>query len=205
MFEWIAQHSELLNVLLNGLMVVIWVAYLQIFLVSFRRQQRTDIIINMGAGSGLEARCFVSNLGLEPLYLHDVLVELTTSGGTYTAVITDRANLTDEQLNRPSEATNQGPLRSGDYIDIGSFSDLLERASDSLQDVNCSDVTHIKITAVAKTSSSSHIVGAFRDYQLHKSGSRTKVRPTQIGATQIRSWWHRRTLRKEMSRRLIER
>lgn len=42
MLEWISQNSDTLLVALNGLMVIIWVAYLQIFLISFRRQQRTD-------------------------------------------------------------------------------------------------------------------------------------------------------------------
>lgn len=62
MMNWVAQHSSALQVLLNGLMVLIWILYLQIFLTSFRRQRRSDVLITVGAGVGLAARCFVTNL-----------------------------------------------------------------------------------------------------------------------------------------------
>lgn len=205
MLAWISQNSDTLQVLLNALMVMIWVGYLQIFFISFRRQQRSEILINMGVGSGLNARCFISNLSLEPIYLHDVLVELTTKDGAYKAVITDRAEMTDEQRSSPSEATNQGPLKSSDYIDIGSFNDLLERASPKLEGVEFENITHIEITVLAKTSSSPQIVGACRRYRLLKSDDKIEVIPMQITAKQIRSWWGRRKLRVEMNRRLQNR
>jgi hypothetical protein len=202
MVDWVSQNSEFLQVLLNALMVVIWIVYLQIFLVSFRRQQRTDILINLGAGEGLKARCFVSNLSLEPLYLLDVMVALTTDDGVHEAVVTDRAELRDAQLNRPSEATNQGPLESGGFVDIGSINDLLERASPSLQGVTADNITYVEFTALAQTASSSEIVGARRCYRLRKTEGRIDLAPTQIAATQIRSWWGRRQLRKKMTRRI---
>lgn len=209
MLDWISQNSDTLQVLLNALMVMIWVGYLQIFFISFRRQQRSEILINMGVGSGLNARCFISNLSLEPLYLHDLLVELTTKDGTYEAVITDRAEMTDEQRSSPSEATNQGPLKSGDYIDIGSSNDLLERASPKLEGVEFENITHIEIIALAKTSSSPQIVGAHfysavdsRRYRLLKSDDKIELIPMQIAAKQIRSWWGRRKLRVKMNQRL---
>ena len=205
MFGWISQHSDTLQVLLNGLMVVIWVAYLQVFLVSLRRQRRSEILINLSVGSGLSARCFVSNLSLEPLYLHDILVELTTETGTHEAVITDRSEMTDEQLNSPSEATNQGPIKSGDYVDIGSVNDLLERALPTLQDTGFDNIRQIRVTAVANTSSSPQLVGAWQRYRLRKHGEECELIPTQIAAIQIRSWWDRRTLRRKMVARLEKR
>ncbi|MFZ3584825.1 hypothetical protein ACOI1H_22120 [Loktanella sp. DJP18] len=78
MMDWLSTHSDALQVLLSAIMVVIWVAYLQVFLLSFQRQQRPDILINMGAGIGLKTRCFVSNLSLEPIYLLEVIVEVET-------------------------------------------------------------------------------------------------------------------------------
>ena len=48
--EWISRHSECLQVLLNGSMVVIWVAYLQVSLVSPRRQGAAKFSSNLSAG-----------------------------------------------------------------------------------------------------------------------------------------------------------
>jgi len=202
MFEWISRHSDTLQVLLNGSMVVIWVAYLQVFLVSLRRQRRSEILINLSVGSGLSARCFVSNLSLEPLYLHDILVELTTESGTCEAVITDRSEMAAEQLARPSEATNQGPIKSGDYVDIGSVSDLLDRALPTLGNTKAGDIRQIRITTVANTSSSPELVGACRTYRLRRADGETDLIPTEVTATQIRSWWGRRALRRKMNERL---
>src|SRR5690554_2505690 len=112
MWVWLNAHSSGLQTLFSGAMVVIWIAYLQVFLISFQRQHRPDIMINMGAGVGLKARCFVSNLSLEPIYLFEVIVEVKTGSGTYRSSVTDRTELPDQQLRDPAEATNQGPLKS---------------------------------------------------------------------------------------------
>jgi hypothetical protein len=201
MIDWISQNSDMLQVVLNAMMVVIWIVYLQIFLVSFRRQQRSEILINMGAGSDLSARCFVSNLSLEPVYLYDLFVELTTKDGTYEAVITDRAEMTHERPSR-SIGTNQGPLSSGDVIDVGSFNDLLKRASQTHEGVAITNITHITITALAQTSSNPQVVGASRQYRLRKCDGMIDVSPTRITAKQIRSWWGRRQLRVKLEQRL---
>lgn len=202
MFDWISHNSEMLQVMLNGMMVVIWIAYLQIFFVSFRRQQRSKILINMSVGSGLSARCCISNLSLEPLYLYDVVVELTTKAGTREAVITDRTEMTDEQVTITSQGTNQGPLNSGDSIDIGSFNDIIERASRKLEGVDLLNVTHFQITALAQTSSSPQVIGAYRKYCLHKCDGMIDISPLHITATQVRFWWGRRQLRLKMKQRL---
>lgn len=186
-------------------MLVIWVAYLQVFLISLRRQRRSEILINLGVGSGLSARFFISNLSLEPLYLHDILVELTSDTEAYEAVITDRSEMTDEQLNSPSEATNQGPIKSGDYIDIGSVNDLLVRASATLDGMDFDDIRHIRITAVANTASTPQLVGAWQRYRMRRHGDEYEMIPTRIAATQIRSRWGRRTLRTTMNKRLERR
>jgi hypothetical protein len=202
MVNWITQNSDFLQVVLNALMVGIWVIYLQIFLVSYRRQSRADLLINLGSGAGLRTRFFVSNLSLEPVYLLDVLVELRTKDGAHEADITERAETVDAQLTRPSEATNQGPLKSGEFIDIGSIDDLLERSSLQLKDVDLAMIDSFAITVVVHTASSPEIVGARRCFQVCRTRGEIAVLSTQVAATQIRSWWGRRQLRRKMLRRL---
>jgi hypothetical protein len=204
MLHWITQNSDFLQVVLNALMVLIWVIYLQIFLVSYRRQGRADILINLGSGTGRPSRFFVSNLSLEPVYLLDVLVELTREDGAHEADITERAETSGAQLNSPTEATNQGPLKSGEFIDIGSVDDLLERASLQLNDVDLKRITSFAITVVVHTASTPDIVGARRCFRVCRRGGEIKILPAQVAATQIRSWWGRRRLRRKMLRRLSD-
>ena len=202
MLGWITQYSDVLQVVLNAVMVVIWMIYLQIFLVSYRRQRRADILINLGSGAGRRARFFVSNLSLEPVYLLDVLVELTTQDGAREADITDRAETSGAQLNSPTEATNQGPLKSGEFIDIGNLDDLLKRASPQLKDVDLDLTTAFAITVVVHTASTPDIVGARRCFRISRDGREVTLLPTQVAATQIRSLWGRRHLRRKLRRRL---
>ena len=205
MLNWIAQHSSALQVFLNGLMVLIWILYLQVFLTSFRRQRRSDVLITLGAGVGLSARCFVTNLGLEPVYLLDLLIEIETEKGTHNARITDRTELTDEELNNPAEATNQGPLKSGEFIDIGNFETLIKRASSRRQTYHPeADVFSIEITALVATATTSSLAGASRKYMVRSREGKIHLFPTEIIATQVRSRAGRRRLRKKLSRRLDE-
>lgn len=205
MMSWISEHSAALQVILSGLMVAIWIAYLQVFLVSFRRQHSPDIMINLGAGAGLKARCFVSNLGLEPIYLSDVLVEIDTKDGTHQAVITDRTELTDQELNNPAEATNQGPLKSGSLIDIGSFETLVERAQPSEYKIRADeDVQCIRIRVIAATAAKWSLIGAERTYRVVREGDRVHLKPLAIAAKQLQSRRSRRKLIRQLKERLDE-
>ena len=40
MFEWISANSNVINAVANVAMLFVWIAYLQVFLQSFRRQRR---------------------------------------------------------------------------------------------------------------------------------------------------------------------
>ena len=61
---------------------LIWVVYLTAFLASYRRQRRPSILITSGAGRGMGAHCFVTNLGLEPVYVLDIILDLTRPDGS---------------------------------------------------------------------------------------------------------------------------
>ena len=78
MLEWFAANSEMLNLVANWAMVIIWIAYLQIFLRSFRRQTLPKIVINRAAGSSLRASCFVSNMSSDAIYIESVIVKIAT-------------------------------------------------------------------------------------------------------------------------------
>ena len=197
------QHSATLQVVFSGLMVLIWIAYLQLFLSSFLRQRRSMILIERGPGAGLRARCFVGNLGLEPIYVLDIVVRLATEDGEVSAVVTDREELHEKEESNPKEATNQGPVKSGDSYDIGSFEDLLRRARrQNDRAIRDEDVRELEVTVVATTAGSSGVVGARRSYGIDLRDGESRLLPTVIAAEQIRSRLGRRRLKRRLAERL---
>ena len=74
MVEWISENSDLINAVSSAAMLLVWVAYLQVFLHSYRRQLRPKIVVNRAAGTALESSCFVSNMSSESIYTLNALL-----------------------------------------------------------------------------------------------------------------------------------
>ncbi len=203
MLDWLDAHATAMQVLLSALTALIWIGYLQLILQGFLRQRRPKIMIELGAGTGLGTRCFVANLGFEPIYIYDIFVTLTQDGQSHVAVVTERDEMTDEQLSNPGEATNQGPLASGKSYDIGSIGDLLDRARRQWDaPVEPRDIDALQITVVATTAASTAVIAARRTYRLHWQGESCRLRPTEIAARQVRSLAERIRLKRTLKERL---
>jgi hypothetical protein len=201
--EWLSTHSAGLGVILNAAMLLVWMVYLNIFLVSYLRQRRQCILITQGAGGGLKARCFISNLGLEPVYVVDVLITLSGSDKRHTVNVTDRTQLTDRELENPREATNQGPLKTGDHVSIGEFSTLLDRAvAGAPEGLALDEVERVEVTVVAATAARGSLVGARRRFALERDDNGHVLRALAMMAEQITSRAGRRTLRRDLEGRL---
>ena len=108
MTGWIADRSDLISLAFDAAMVGVWIVYLQVFLMTFLRQNRSELLIAIGATRALDARCIVVNLGMQPVYISDVAVGLEMAGKMRWAVVTDPADLTDDQRHAPLSASKQG-------------------------------------------------------------------------------------------------
>lgn len=196
--EWMVQNPALVQAMLSGVTALVWIVYLHLIMTGLRRQRRTAILINLGGGSGGDARFLVSNLGLEPVYLLEVLVTMRRDGQVTVAPITERAELWTRRLDRPTEATTQGPLTSGDFRDIGSVADLVERAQLHFGDaIRLDDLDNVEVTVVAYTASTSRLAAATRAFVVRTDDSgRCRVLPDSLHARQIRSFLERARLRK---------
>ncbi|MFC7704654.1 hypothetical protein ACFQXB_10660 [Plastorhodobacter daqingensis] len=203
MWEWITSRSTEIDLALNGIMVLVWLVYLQLFLVTFLRQTRTEILISTGAGRGLNLRCFVSNLGMEPIYVSDIVLCLRGQDGETRAFVTDRDELRPEDLHRPGEATNQGPLRSAQSADIGSFADLLGRARGGTGlALDPGSLDCLEVVVVASAASNATLIAAKRRFTIEGEGDTIRVKPATLRTRQIRSLLARRRLQKELQARL---
>ncbi|RBI85693.1 hypothetical protein DRV85_08165 [Rhodosalinus halophilus] len=201
MLGWIAGNSDVLRLAVSLLTVAVWVAYLQVFLMSYLRQRTPVILISTGASSDEQARCIVSNMSSEPIYLIDVLAEVTLDDGArQSAQVTERDELDFGDVARPIERTNQGPLASGDFVDIGSFSEVLHRVEkrSGLEDV-MARVTGMTLTAAAASGRASKIVAACRSYSARRAeDGRLSFAPHRLMARQLRHGRRRRRVLRQL-------
>lgn len=201
--EWVKNHTDMLGLIVNAAMLVVWIVYLSIFLFSYLRQRRPCILITQGAGAGLSAKCFISNLGLEPIYVLDVLLTLKTEDQQHLVNVTERSQLTDREQANPKEATNQGPLSTGDHESIGEVGVLLDRAlSGAPENVTIDRVRVVEVTVVAATAARGLLVGARRSYELVGEEDERRLKPTTVMAEQITRRRSRRSLREDLQKRL---
>ncbi len=202
MLAWINANATVLQIAISLVSVLVWIVYLQVFLVSFLRQRRPEMLISRGAGIGMEARCFIANLGFEPIYISQLLISVRTPDGTHNAAITDREVMTDEQQRDPRQATNQGPLKSGDSFDAGSLANLTRQALRAAGVDEHARIESFEITVVGIHAASTSFVGAARRFDIIDRGDRREIQPDDISTRQIRSFWARWRLRRKLRRDL---
>lgn len=197
--DWIAENSAALQVGVGVLNALVWVMYLHLFLTSYRRQQETVILIHRGASEDDRARCIVSNMGSEAIYILSVVAELTVDGEVCSAHVTDRDEIDLDSFDDPLRRTSQGPLKSGEFLDVGSFHDLAVRALHRVApDKSPEDVERIRVTVVAASSHAAALVGASREFLRQKGKSGYSVMPTTLVAQQLRRRRDRRRIENMM-------
>ncbi|MFC4170655.1 hypothetical protein ACFOYU_01070 [Microvirga sp. GCM10011540] len=201
MWDWIASNHQVLGVAANIAMLFVWIAYLQVFVSSYRRQKRPSILVNWGAGSGLEARCLISNMSAEAIYIESLIATVETSQGRWSCPVTElQEGRSDTKL-----ATRQGPLQAGEFVDIGSFQSLVEpvlrrngelpggAAPDGLE-----DLVAFEMKVIAVHGSDDLLAGAVRRFDLIRRRDQLLLRGHEVGTRQIRSRRKREKLRDDV-------
>ncbi len=182
---------------------LVWMVYLHIIVSGLRRQRRTEILIYLGGARSLSARILVSNLGFEPIYVLEIMLTVWTAGGERMSSVADRTEIAQGQHSTPREATLQGPLKSGDHVDIGSVLDLLDRARHSCFDtLETADIREVEVTVAAITAADSRIAAAARRFSMRGQGDDMSLCPQSLHARQIRSRWRRRQIEAKMRDRM---
>lgn len=199
MLDWIVENSGLVQAMMAGVTALVWVFYLHIIVAGLRRQRRTEILINLGGDRSFSARTLVSNLGFEPVYILEIIMTVWSGDGERTSSVADRAEVAEAEHQSPREATLQGPLKSGEYVDIGSIQDLLER--DRLQfldHIDLDDVSRIEITVAAITAATNSIVAARRRFRRQPGEGKRALVPETLYAQQVRSRRGRKAIERQI-------
>lgn len=188
MIALMSEHAPFLNVIFNGMMVVIWTMYFQVFLVNHLRQARNMIHIDLGAAQGAMSRCLVTNLSSNAIYVQAIIADLSSNGATSRTQITDREEIPLNDGKDPLARTNRGTLYSGQTVDIGSLEDLVSRAQIRLhEDWSSDDIDAVTITVVAISGQIDRIVGASKSFDAeHLEGGGSVFSAKDIMTRQIR-------------------
>ena len=203
MWDWISENSGLVQAGMAAVTAVVWMVYLHVIVSGLRRQRRTEILIHLGGARDLSARILVSNLGFEPIYVLEIMLTVWTADGQRMSSVADRTEIARDQHATPREATLQGPLKSGDHVDIGSVLNLLDRARHSSFDaLEPGDIRAVEVTVAAITAADSRIAAATRRFAMKGQGDDLSLCPQSLYARQIRSSWRRGRIEAQLRARL---
>ena len=187
MIEFLSRCSDILNVLLNAAMVLIWMTYLQVFTVNHMRQARAVLHIDLGAAEGAKSRFLVTNLSSSPVYVQAIVAELSHEGHRSRTQITDKDELMPEDMDDPLTRTNRGTLQPGQKADIGSLDNLVTRARTRLsEDWTSEQVEAVTITVVAVAGQIDRVVGASKTFDAERNHDGTPFTAQQLLTKQIR-------------------
>lgn len=176
MIEWVMKNQQLITLLISASTLLVWVFYAQLLLLNFRRQRKPSLIINRGAGRGLGSLCLISNMSVDPMFISQLVVSVETSRGPLQVDVTDIRQSIEDDVSPDlaiHQTTHQGPLRSGEYIHIGTFQGMLRRVAelhgielDGNRPVGDWQFHSMEIRAVAFYGPERHPLGVLRRFRL---------------------------------------
>ena len=205
MWTWLSSNSGAVNVVINGAMLLVWLAYFQLLYITFRKQNQSNILINRGAGEDLESRCLVANMSAGPVYVQAVKVEVTAGERSFSRIVSDTEKLHEGQSARTSiEETAQGPIAQGDLLDIGSFFRLGEMVLETVEEddlpASIRDFDALSVSVFAVYAVRNDLVGATRRFRIERQGDSAMLIPTTATARQESGWLYRRRVAAEYPR-----
>lgn len=137
--EWLNDNAQAISAAASICTLLVWVFYAQLLYNSYVRQRRPRMIINRGRGVGVDAICLISNMSSEAIYIQHLVAVVHTHKGSYSLDVVEYQQQRSEQQTDShqqgaqqitSYRTHQGPLASGDYLNIQSFGDIVQQVKE---------------------------------------------------------------------------
>jgi hypothetical protein len=207
MMDWVSQNSSAITALTSLCTLLVWLFYAQLLYLNFKRQRQPKIIINRGFGRTLQARCVISNMSPEPIFIEHIIAILHTDQGAISRDLIDFEESTAGQgeADRLVETTRQGPMLSGSYNHIGSFRDIIDRVlrfhdlpSEDFRATDGRTLQAIELRVIAVYGSEDSPVGASRTFALTMSSEGEVLVPTRLDTRRYASRPKRREVRRWM-------
>lgn len=207
MMDWISQNSSAITALTSLCTLLVWLFYAQLLYLNFKRQRQPKIIINRGFGRTLQARCVISNMSPEPIFIEHIIAILHTDQGAISRDLIDFEESTakEGEVSRLVETTRQGPMLSGSYNHIGSFRDIIDRVlrfhglpSEDFRTTDGRTLQAIELRVIAVYGSEDSPVGASRTFALTMSSEGEVLVPTRLDTRRYASRPKRREVHRWM-------
>lgn len=196
MIDWMQEHSGALNVTLNAAMLMVWLAYLHLFLTSFRRSNRAVIHIARATDTDGEARCLVTNMGSDMVYILGIKIDVHAGDKRFATLVTDRVHEDDPLGGQMRDRTNQGPLNGGEVLDIGSFRRICARA---IEGEDASEADAVEITVIVAAQQAKRLMGGYKRFDIQRANGSVSYHSEGVLTRQITSASRRRDLERELS------
>ncbi|MEJ8570245.1 hypothetical protein [Microbaculum marinum] len=202
MWSWLQEHSGAVSALASIATLLVWAVYLDLILRSYRSNNRPKILINFGGSKLDTATCLVANMSAQAVYMDSVVVTLHVGEHSYTTVLSEQDLALTERLDQRAERL-QGPLKTGEHVDIGQFRQLAARVA---KDVPHGEATfdladraeRMDILVVGVFTGADRLIAAQRSFDLVGAGDQRRIRPRSFAAEQIRSGRRRRQIERFM-------
>ncbi|OJA04369.1 hypothetical protein [Halomonas sp. QHL1] len=172
--EWLNDNAQAISAVASICTLFVWVFYAQLLYNGYVRQRRPRVIINRGRGTGVDAICLISNMSSEAIYVQHLVAVLHTQHRSYSLDVVEYQQHRGEQEQEAKYRTHQGPLASGDYLNIQSFGDIVNQVKEYweiednlLQEQNI----QLEIRVIAIYGSEDMPTGASRAFNLDLNAS----------------------------------
>ncbi len=196
--------TETISALTSIVMAAIWLVYLQLFYMQYKRNNRPVLIIHHAQGNDPGASCLFVNMSKEPVHVQCVIAVVRSGKGYIKRYITDYTRITPQDQN-VQKILRQGPIQPGGYLVLGSFEDIIlgrqsvlnrgQRSPDLLSRLQGIQSLELRI-AVVHGPSKYHI-GARRRFKVeHHEEEKIIIRALNIYTEQLVSRKKRKIVRK---------
>lgn len=180
----------------SAIMAVIWIVYLQLFFIQYRRNSRPYLVIHHAQHESADSMCLLVNMGKEPVHIQcvqAVVHDCDNKERVLTITSYERVSVNDSNLR---QSLRQGPLEAGDFLVLGSFRDILlgARSQDDNAGEQLENLSTFTLRVAVLHGPSSYPVGARRRFYLRHNGS-SCVYPENIYTEQL----SRRRQKREVS------
>ncbi|WP_088743677.1 hypothetical protein [Cobetia sp. QF-1] len=218
MLEWIANNAKSISAAASIGSFFIWLVYAQLLYHNFRRQRRPRVLINRGKSKGIDSLCIISNMSAESIFIEHIIARLETNCGSLLMDVTEfernyqegdeGGNIDGDREWRIADTTRQGPLESGKFLHIGTFSEVIERiARRSGLDLEghwpCHEQVEFQrltLRIIGIYGSEDHPVGVERSFLLRNEDNVCVLDPEHWDSRRLSSHWQRHKLKQLLLR-----
>lgn len=187
MWRWFIDNAAVVSALSSLAMLGVWLLYLQLFYSSYRHRLRPKILITRGGGHTVKSRCILTNMSPEIVYIEAIILRLAFGDREVLCSLSDIDRVGRQGVDQRSELF-QGPISSGEYLDLGSFKDLIVTAMQEVDvEAAIEDLRALTVTAVGSYTWHDQLAAAERHFTVRLEDGKRLLDPDHLTARQIRS------------------